>query len=65
MAVLGVIKGFSKLPKEMQDGVNAVGDSIFINTTYSFNSAVNSTLKYAVALIEKNGGKVNEKKAAD
>ncbi len=61
MAVLGVIKGFSKLPKDMQDGVNAVGDSIFINTTYSFNSAVNSTLKYAVSLVEKNGGNVSER----
>ena len=40
MAVLGVIKGFSGLPAEMQEGVKAIGDSIFINTTYSFNSAV-------------------------
>ncbi len=40
MAVLGVIKGFSGLPPEMQEGVKAIGDSTFIHTTYSFNSAV-------------------------
>ena len=62
MAVLGVINGFSRLPSEMQDGVKALGDSIFINTTYSFNSAVSSTFKYASSLIEKNGGKITERK---
>ena len=62
LAVLGVIKGFSGLPQNMQDGVEAMGDSIFIYTTYSFNSAVNSTNKYALELIAKDGGTVNEKK---
>ena len=62
MAVLGVIKGFSSLPVSMQDGVRAVGDSTFINTTYSFYTAVESTLKYATDLIEKNGGTVSEDK---
>jgi hypothetical protein len=62
MAVLGVIKGFSSLPAEMQDGVNALGDTLFINTTYSFNSAVKNTFKYATGLIAENGGSVTEKK---
>jgi hypothetical protein len=61
MAVLGVIKGFSGLPEDMREAVNAIGDSIFINTTYSFNSAVSSTYKYALDLISLNGGEVNEK----
>ena len=61
LAVLGVIKGFSGLPKDMQEGIKAIGDSLFINTTYSFNSAVNSTYKYAVDLIAKDGGKVTDK----
>lgn len=61
MAVLGVMKGFSSLPEEMQDGVTAIGDSLFINTTYSFNSAVNSTFKYAKDLILRDSGKVDEK----
>jgi hypothetical protein len=61
MAVLGVIKGFSGLPADMQAGVKSAGDSVFINTTYSFNTAVASTNKYALDLIVQNGGKVNGK----
>jgi hypothetical protein len=62
MAVIGVIRGFSSLPREMQEGVLAMGDSTFINTTYTFNTAVNSTVNYAAGLIEKNGGRVTEDK---
>ena len=61
MAVLGVIKGFSGLPHDMQEGVKIMSDSIFINTNYSFNSAVASTEKYAQAMILKNGGKIADK----
>jgi hypothetical protein len=38
-----------------------MGDSVFIHTTYSFNSAVTSTYRYATGLIEKNGGYISEK----
>jgi hypothetical protein len=62
MAVLGVIRGFSGLPENMKQGVTAMGDSIFINTDYSFNSAVSSTDKYAKELILKDGGRVTDKK---
>jgi len=62
LAVLGVIKGFSGLPAEMQDGVNAIGDSLFINTTYSFNSAVTNTYKYAHDFIVRDGGTADDKK---
>jgi hypothetical protein len=62
MAVLGVIKGFSGLPDYMQQGVKAIGDSVFINTTYSFNSAVRATYDYALSLISKDGGKVADNK---
>jgi len=60
MAVLGVISGFSNLSPEMQHGVKAVGDSLFVNTTYSFNSAVESTYNYALKLIQQNGGTIGE-----
>lgn len=59
MAVLGVINGFSQLPASMQDGVNAVGDTLFINTTYSYRTAVQNTFQYALKMIQQNGGKVN------
>ncbi len=58
MAVLGVIKGFSNLPQEMKQGVMEVADSIFINTTYSFNAAVESTFNYALKMIQQHGGKI-------
>ena len=61
MAVLGVLKGFSGLPEEMQKGVEVMADSIFINTTYSYNSAVRNTYKYAQDLIIKEGGKADGK----
>ena len=61
MAVLGVLKGFSGLPAFMQDGVKAMDDSLFINTSYSFNSAVTRTYKYAHDLILRDGGKIDDK----
>lgn len=60
LAVLGVIKGFSGLPDYMKQGVTAIGDSLFINTTYSFNSAVKATGEYALELISKDGGKITD-----
>jgi len=62
MAVLGVINGLTGLPAEMQEGIRAIEDSMFIHTTYSFNKAVSSTYDYAVKLITENGGKVGSNK---
>jgi hypothetical protein len=56
MAVLGVIKGLSGLPAEYQNAVKSIGDSLFINTDYSFNKAVNKTLEYAQLLAVQSGG---------
>ena len=56
MAVLGVIKGFKGLPADMKEGVEAMGDSLFIHTTYSYYSAVEATYKYALDLIKMGGG---------
>jgi len=62
LAVLGVINGFSGLPADMQNGVKSIGDSTFIHTSYSFNSAVESTFNYALSLIEKGGGNFSGRK---
>ena len=56
MAVLGVIKGLSGLPAEYQIAVKAIGDSLFVNTSYSFNKAVDKTIVYAQKLAVENGG---------
>jgi hypothetical protein len=60
MAVLGVMKGLSGFPKEYREHVLAISDSLFINTNYSFNKAVENTLKYAKELTMKNGGEASE-----
>jgi hypothetical protein len=62
LAVLGVMNGFSKLPLNMQEGIKAVADSTFINTSYSFNKAVESTYNYATGFIKDAGGIVTGKK---
>jgi hypothetical protein len=56
MAVLGVIKGFSRLPKDFRKAVQNMGDTLFIHTNYSFNKAVKQTIKYAAKLAVQNGG---------
>jgi hypothetical protein len=58
LAVLGVIKGFSDFPEYMREGVEAIGDSVFINTDYSFNRAVENTYNYAARFVTENGGTV-------
>lgn len=58
MAVLGVIKGLSGLPLAYREAVQAIGDSLFINTNYSFNKAVDQTMKYVKDLAVQNGGAV-------
>lgn len=58
MAVLGVIKGLSRLPVEYQQTVKAISDSLFVHTDYSFNKAVDKTLEYAQKLAVENGGEL-------
>ncbi len=60
-AVLGVIKGLKGMPQDYQDAVKAMGDSLFINTNYSFNKAVKRTLDYAKKIVVNNGGTVSDK----
>ncbi len=61
MGVLGVVKGFSHLPLDYQNAVKVIGDSIFDNTTYSFNLAVEKTMNYAKQIAIKNGGELTDK----
>ncbi len=64
MAVLGVIYGFNNLPFAMKNGINNVADSLFINTNYSFNKAVENTYNYALDIIKNNGGTINNNNIA-
>ncbi|MFZ4545985.1 MAG: ADP-ribosylglycohydrolase family protein [Bacteroidales bacterium] len=56
MAVLGVVKGYRNLPKEMTDQISQIEDSTFSHTTYTFKTMVESTYNYAIKFIRKNGG---------
>lgn len=59
-AVIGVMKGFSAIPKVWGGAIAAIADSQFIFTDYSFNTAVEHTLTFAKQLITENGGKVTD-----
>jgi hypothetical protein len=56
LALLGVINGFNRLPQEYREAVWNIRDSMFHHTTYSFQKAVESTMKYAGGIIQKNDG---------
>ena len=60
MGVLGVVKGLSGLPQEYRDAVSSIRDSTFVNTVYTFNKAVENTLKYAKNFTIKNGGEATD-----
>ncbi|HPJ78914.1 MAG TPA: ADP-ribosylglycohydrolase family protein [Prolixibacteraceae bacterium] len=59
MAVLGLIRGFSGLPAPWQEAINALGDSLFIHTDYSFRKAVDKSMDYATQLAVTHGGKIS------
>ncbi len=61
-AVIGVINGYSGIPEHWKAGIPAIADSHFIFTGYTFNSAVDNTMKYARELIAANGGRTGEGK---
>lgn len=56
MSVLGIIKGFDALPLAYRNAVEAMADTLFDNTSYSFNKAVTQTMKYAQDIVKSNGG---------
>lgn len=56
-AVIGVMKGLRGIPDEWKSGIAAIADSTFIFTGYTFNTAVDNTMKYARTLAVENGGR--------
>ncbi|MFC1552567.1 ADP-ribosylglycohydrolase family protein, partial [Candidatus Latescibacterota bacterium] len=59
-AVIGVINGYDAIPSSWKEGIDAIADSQFIFTDYTFNTAVENTLNYAKQLIAENGGTVSD-----
>ena len=57
--IVGVMRGYKAIPKEWSSGIPPLADQKFNFTDYTFKTIVDSTEKRALALIEKNGGRVN------
>ncbi len=57
--VLGVVLGYDGIPSEYTSGIEAIADEPFSYTESSFRSIVASTLRRAIALAEKEGGRLD------
>jgi hypothetical protein len=56
--VLGVMHGYKRIPDEWKSGIPAIANSKFRYTDYTLRTIVESTLKRAISLAQKEGGKV-------
>jgi hypothetical protein len=59
VGILGVVLGYSGIPDEWKEGTEAIADEKFEYTNYTLNEIVASTEKRAIALVERNGGKLS------
>jgi hypothetical protein len=59
VGVLGVVLGYEGIPEEFRSGIPAIADDVFSYTDYSFNTIVESTMKRAIAMVERHGGRVD------
>ena len=57
-AVIGVLHGYEAIPDKWKQGIPAIADSMISYTGYSFNTAVDRTLHYALSLVRTNGGSI-------
>ncbi len=56
LGILGVVKGYTKIPSEFTAGIDAIANEKFLYTNYSFNEIVESTYTRAIELVKRNGG---------
>lgn len=55
--ILGVAMGYSAIPEEWKSGIPAVSDKVFSYTNFTFKTITESTVRRAIALAEKHGGR--------
>lgn len=55
--ILGVVLGYEGIPDVWKSGIPAIAREKFRYTDYSFESIVESTLRRALALVERTGGR--------
>lgn len=58
--ILGVVYGYDAIPLKWKSGIAAISNKTFSYTTYTFASIVDSTVKRAIALVQKTGGRVEQ-----
>ena len=58
VGVLGVSLGLEGIPDKFKSGIEGIADEKFSYTNYSFRTIVDSTVKQAVAMAERHGGRV-------
>ena len=58
VGVLGVSLGLEGIPDKFKSGIEWIADEKFSYTNYSFRTIVDSTVKRAVAMAERHGGRV-------
>jgi hypothetical protein len=56
--ILGVVMGYEAIPDYWKSGIDAIADKTFSYTNFTFHTIVDSTLKRAVELVKRNGGKL-------
>ena len=59
--IMGTLLGYNKIPDYWKQGLAEVEPMDFKYTTISLNDVYKLSYKHALAMIEKNGGSVNEK----
>ena len=57
VGVLGVVLGYEAIPDEYKSGIEEIADEKFSYTDYSFRTIVESTVKRAIAMAERHGGR--------
>mgnify|MGYP000938062226 CR=1 FL=1 len=60
--VLGVVLGYKNIPDHWKGGIAKIADEKFRYTDFSFRTIVDSNMKRATALVEKNGGRIDSEK---
>lgn len=60
--ILGALLGYDKIPANWKQGLSEAEDLDFKYTTMSLNDVYQMSLKHALAVIQKNGGKVDGEK---
>lgn len=58
VGVLGVAMGLEGIPDKFKSGIEKIADEKFSYTNYSFRTIVDSTVKRAIAMAERHGGRV-------